>query len=59
MTDKLFEKMLSGRFIFTVVSAFIFAYVSVRGIIKPEDIEKILLIVVYAYFTKTRKEEEQ
>jgi len=45
-------KLTSGRFIFTVVCAGVFAYTSITGVLKEDKMMEILLIVVYAYFNR-------
>ena len=45
-------KLLSGRFIFTIVAALVFAILSVRGIMPVDKVYEIILIVVYAYFSR-------
>jgi len=51
--QKVIEKFTSGRFIFTVVSAGVFLYLSIVGALPADDVMKILLIVVYAYFNRS------
>ena len=45
-------KLTSGKFIFTIVCAGVFAYMSIMGILKEDKVMEIILIVVYAYFNK-------
>ena len=52
-------KLLSGRFIFTLVAAFVFAYMSVNSIINADSVKEILLIVIVFYFTKQRTNEKE
>ena len=52
------DKLLSGRFIFTVVSAFVFAYLSVTRVLPVDKITEILLIVIYAYFNRIDRKQE-
>jgi hypothetical protein len=56
LLERLMYKITSGRFIFTVVAAFVYAYMSINGIIKEDRVMEILLIVVYAYFSRPRVE---
>jgi len=43
-------KVLSGRWIFTVAAAFIFIYVAVTGMMKPEDVKEMLMLIAAFYF---------
>ena len=54
LLERLMYKITSGRFIFTVVAAGVYAYMSINGIIKEDRVMEILLIVVYAYFSRPR-----
>jgi hypothetical protein len=49
-------KIFSGRWLFTATSAFVFAYLAMNGILPIDRVMEILLIVIYAYFTRTRIE---
>ena len=46
------SKLLSGRFIFTIVAAIVFAYCSFKHILAPDKIYDILQVVIVAYFVK-------
>jgi hypothetical protein len=46
------EKLLSGKFILTVIAGAVFAYCAVTKILPPDKVNEIILIIVYAYFTK-------
>jgi len=46
------SKLTSGKFILTVVCAFVFAFLSINQILPTDKVMEILLIVIYAYFTK-------
>jgi hypothetical protein len=50
----LFEKLLSGRFIATLVVMAVYAYCAVNNIIDTDFIKTITLVVLYAYFSKDR-----
>ena len=54
MTNKqrIIGKITSGRFICTVVVVLVYAICAFKGIIEPESIREITLIVLYAYFTR-------
>ena len=45
-------KLLSGRFIFTVIAALVFAYLSIKGTLPVDKVHEIVLIVIYAYFSR-------
>ena len=49
-------KLLSGRFILTVIVGITFAVLSIMGILNANQAMEIILLVIYAYFTKTRTE---
>jgi hypothetical protein len=46
------SKLSSGKFILTVIAAFVFAYCAVRSIIPPDKTYDIISIIVVAYFMK-------
>jgi hypothetical protein len=46
------NKLLSGKFIMTVIASIVFAYCSINKIIEPKDTVTILCVIVYAYFSK-------
>lgn len=52
--QRLLFKLTSGRFIFTLVVAGVYAYLSCLGVLKEDRIMEITLIVLYAYFNKPR-----
>jgi hypothetical protein len=52
--ERLIGKLTSGRFIFTLVTAGTFCYLAVTGILPLDKVQEIILIVVYAYFSKPR-----
>lgn len=49
-------KLLSGRWILTVVSAAVFGWMSVTGMLAADDVKMILGIVITFYFTRERSE---
>lgn len=49
-------KLLSGRFIFTIVVALVFAWLSITNIMPVDKIYEIILIVVYAYFSRNDRQ---
>lgn len=56
--SKLLEKILSGRFILTVVSAGVFAYLSITKVLPVDKVTEILLIVIYAYFNRQDRKQD-
>ena len=52
MWQKVIEKMISGRFILTVVASLVFAYCSISGKIPPDKVYDVINIVIVAYFLK-------
>jgi hypothetical protein len=56
MPKEVLEKLTSGKFIFTMVAALIFAYCAIKGILPQDKIMEVILVVVYAYFTKSAAE---
>lgn len=46
------QKLMSGRFLFTVIAALVFAYVSVTKVLPVDKVYEVILLVVYAYFSK-------
>lgn len=46
-------KLLSGRFIWTVVAALVFAILAVNRILPVDKVHEVLLIVIYGYFQRT------
>ena len=46
------EKLLSGRFIFTVITSFVFAWASYTGKLTQDQIAGIILIVISFYFNR-------
>jgi hypothetical protein len=54
---EIIHKLLSGRWILTIICGLVFAYVAVTKIIPPEASVAIISMVFQAYFTKERKSE--
>uniref|UniRef100_A0A6M3J966 Uncharacterized protein n=1 Tax=viral metagenome TaxID=1070528 RepID=A0A6M3J966_9ZZZZ len=51
--DRLIAKLTSARFVFVLVVAFVFAYLSIAGMLPTDKITEIILLVFYAYFSRT------
>lgn len=52
--ERLIFKITSGRFVFTVVTAGVFSYMACKGILKEDRVMEVILIVLYAYFSRPR-----
>lgn len=52
--ERLIWKVTSGRFIFTVVVAAVYAFLACNQMMSEERINEITLIVLYAYFSRPR-----
>lgn len=52
------NKLLSGRFIFTVVAAFVFAVLAIAKIMPVDKVYEVILIVVYAYFSRQDRNQQ-
>lgn len=52
------NKLFSGRFLFTVVVAFVFAVLAIGKIMPVDKVYEIILIVVYAYFSRGDRQQK-
>lgn len=52
VVEKIIDKCLSGRFIFTIITALVFAYLAITKTLGIDKVTEIILLVVYAYFTR-------
>jgi len=52
------RKLLSGRFILTIISGLVFGYAVCMKILPPEATAAILSMVFVSYFDKNRKEDK-
>lgn len=50
------NKLLSGRYLLTLICGVVFAYASVTKLISPEAVGIIITIVFKSYFEKNKKE---
>jgi len=48
------KKLLSGRFLLTVIAGLVFAYVSMTGILESQAVSTIIAMVFVSYFNKDR-----
>ena len=56
LLERLIFKLTSGRFIFTVVVAGVYAYLATNGLLEQNRINEITLVVLYAYFNRPRND---
>lgn len=54
----MFDKIMSGRFIFTVIAAFVFAYLACTSRLTSDKVMEVILIVIYAYFQRSDRKSE-
>jgi len=47
------DKLLSGRFWFTIVAAWVFLYCSVKGTLTSEQVVTVIMLIVGFYFNRT------
>jgi hypothetical protein len=52
MPKDIIDKLASGKFWLTIICGFVFAYCAIRHILPQDKIMEVILVVVYAYFTK-------
>jgi hypothetical protein len=50
------SKLLSGRWLLTVVAAGVFLYASIEGKLNPAEVKEILIIIILFYFNKERQQ---
>jgi len=50
--ERFAEKLTSGKFLFTLIAGGVFAYMSIAGKLPQDKVMEVVLIVIYAYFTK-------
>lgn len=53
------HKLVSGRWILTVIAGLVFAYASIAGKIEAQAVAAIITAVFTSYFHRERKEEEK
>jgi len=51
---KVICKVLSGRWLISVVAAIVFLVTSVTGQLKPEDVKLLLAVIITFYFQRKR-----
>ena len=52
------NKLLSGRFLFTIIAAIVFAVLAITGKLPTDKVQEVILIVVYAYFSRNDRGKE-
>ena len=52
MIEKILNKLLSGRFILTVIGGAVFAILSIRGLMPKEAVVAILSTIFVSYFNR-------
>lgn len=50
--DKIVDKLMSGRFLFTIVTAIVFFNLAVNDKLPVDRVVEIIILVFYAYFNK-------
>ena len=51
--NPIIDKMLSGRWILTVLIGVTLCVLAVKGTVSPDKFVEISIIIVYGYFTRT------
>lgn len=49
---EILSKVLSGRWIVTISASYVFAHMSVTGMLAPDDVKVIISNIVVFYFTR-------
>ena len=57
LLERFVFKITSGRFIFSIVVAGVYAYMACTGLLEENRVQEITLIVLYAYFNRPRLEQ--
>ena len=52
------SKLLSGRFLFTVVTALVFLWAATTKVLSNEQIVSIIMLVISFYFNRTDRKEK-
>lgn len=52
------NKLLSGRFVFTVVTAGVFGYSVWSKLLDPAKVAEIIMMVIIFYFSRTDRNEQ-
>jgi len=52
------DKLFSGRFIFTIITAIVFMWASITGVLSNDQIVSIIMLIIGFYFNKPREEKK-
>lgn len=58
MNELIIKKLMSGRYILTVIGGVVFAYMAVKKLLPPETSGVILTAVFMSYFNRQRNGEK-
>ena len=58
MNKEVVDKILSGRFIFTIICAGVFAILSITGKIPADKAVEVIMLVLVFYFTRNDRQKE-
>jgi hypothetical protein len=50
------NKLFSGRYLFTVICAFVFAYLCITGSMDKNDAMQLIMMVAIFYFNRNEKQ---
>ena len=53
------NKMWSGRFLFTITAAVVFAVLAINKTMPVDKVYEVILIVVYAYFSRQDRNQQK
>jgi len=54
LIERVLVKFTSGRFILTIAASIVFIYLSINEILPIDRVMEIILIIIYAYFSRPR-----
>lgn len=57
--NKIWEKIASGRFIFTVITAWVFFIMALKGGMPADKVAEIIMMVIIFYFSRTDRSNTQ
>ena len=55
MNEKIINKLMSGKYFMTVVTALVFGYMAVTGMLDKQVVDDIIKLVFMFYFLKETK----
>lgn len=53
----MFSKLLSGRYVLTIATAFVFVYAAITKMLSPAEIVAVVMFVFQAYFNKNDRKQ--